>query len=89
MAKFALPVSESDLRQLFETEKGKQVLQKLGADADFAVSCFKAGFVNKQYHKARQMEDQMLKTVMRGDRSLREAVERKVQEQLRSKTKSA
>lgn len=89
MAKFALPVSESELKGLFESEAGKKILTKLGADSDFAVSCFKAGFVNKQYHKARQMEDQMLKSVMRGDRSLREAVEKKVQEQLRSKTKSA
>lgn len=85
MAKFALPVSEAELRALFETENGKKVLAKLGYDSDGAVSCFKTGYVNKQYHKVRQMEDQMLKDVMRNDRSLREAVEKKVQEQMRKR----
>lgn len=85
MPKFVLPVSETELRGLFESEAGKKILAKLGNDADFAVSCFKTGYVNKQYHKVRQMEDQMLKDVMRGDRSLREAVEKKVQEQMRKR----
>jgi hypothetical protein len=82
MAKFTFPVRQDSLVKMFGTTEGKQVLKELQSsdDVTFAMSCFRTGWLNKQHHKAKQLEDAEYREMLKNDPKLKEEVRRRIAE---------
>lgn len=80
MPKFVFPMSFESFRNAVKDVKAFAVLQNSEDDAlEFAFSCLRMGWMNKQYHKEKQQRDQamarFIKEKMMNDPELRKRLE--------------
>jgi hypothetical protein len=82
MPMYAFPVSSEMFRRAIKAEEIKSLAKALGVDEpgafDFVYGCLRQGWMNKQYHKNKQQNDQQqlreIKKRLEADPELRRRV---------------